>query len=233
MNTSITSTSCIQAKTQAKSHPPRRYRVHKKLHTVHADLVGPLSGSLLGHHYWLTLVDNHTRHGWSLPLKYKHQAKTEIIGWIAEQERQQQCPVNIFHCDRGGEFLNEQLTDWFKAKGIRIYLSNPESPEQSGIAEARNKTVTRILRNLLIDSGASPGFLSLGLPHANHLANLLPHMLLHGSTPAEQWTSEKPALAKLKVWGCVGHVLATPKDIRHAGGSFLPGPTSTSVHTLA
>lgn len=61
---------------------------------------------------------------------------------------------------------------------------------------------------------------SLGFRHANYLANLLPHMLLQGQTTAELWTSTKPSLSKLTVWGCVEHVLATTQELRQAGGKL-------------
>lgn len=172
-----------------------------------------------GHHYWLTLVDSYSRHGWSYALKSKDKAKEVIIAWIAEQERQHAQSLHIFHCDRGGEFLNTTLSSWFSGRGIRFYFSNADTPQQNGVAEARNKSVTRILRSLLLDSGAPHSFWGLGLSHANHLANLLPHRLLNGSTPLALWEGVKPSLTKLRIWGCAAHVLVSPSELRQAGGN--------------
>lgn len=77
----------------------------------------------MGHNYWLTLVDSFTRQGWSLALKTKHQAKGINIHWIIGQERQQKQQVQVFHCDRGWEFLNTKLEDWFKCQGITLDLA--------------------------------------------------------------------------------------------------------------
>jgi len=174
--------------------------------------------SVRGHRYWLTLVDDHTRHGWSIPLHTKDQAKTHIIEWVTAAQRQTGCQLIRFKCDRGSEFVNAALKDYFRASGVQLDLANPYSPEQNGRAEARNKTVSTLLRALLLQSEAPKSLWCYGLAHANHLANLLPHIMLGGVTPAEAWTGVKPSLTKLKVWGCTAHTLLSSAEKRKARG---------------
>jgi hypothetical protein len=214
---------CIQAKAQSAPHPQRDEREADTLSTVHVDLVGPLSqASVFGHKYWLTVVDDHSRHGWSYPLRTKDQAGPQLIHWMREQERQTARPVRKLHCDRGTEFLNKQVLAHLRDQGIQLYCSNPYSPQQNGIAEARNKTVTRIMRQLLLHSSAPLSLWCFALSHATHLANLLPHRLLDGKTPAEVFTGTKPSMRRLKVWGCTGHVLLNKLEQRKAGGKLGP-----------
>ena len=145
---------CIQTKSQSQPHSPVNLRVVQILVKVHCDLVGPLPLSLKGHRYWLTLVDDHSRLGWSVPQHTKEQAKHRIIEWQVAAERQTGGKLKHFHSDRGGEFLNTVLLSHFKAQGVRCTFSNPHSPEQNGMAEARNKKVTRFTKLLLLNSGA-------------------------------------------------------------------------------
>ena len=80
---------CIQSKAKHVPHNQKRTRALAKLDLLHADLVGPLPvTSVNGHRYWLTLVDDHTRHGWSIPLKSKDLAAETIMDWVTLQEKQ-------------------------------------------------------------------------------------------------------------------------------------------------
>ena len=79
---------CIQSNSKAQPHPAIHSRAPQVLDKVQCDLVGPLPLSLKGHRYWLTLVDDHSRYGWSLPLHTKDQAKQRIIEWQSMAERQ-------------------------------------------------------------------------------------------------------------------------------------------------
>jgi len=54
------------------------------------------------------------------------------------------------HCDRGGEFLNAAFLDHLKKNQVEVTFSNPGTPQQNGVAEARNKQVGRTTRTLLI-----------------------------------------------------------------------------------
>lgn len=213
---------CIQTKSQSQPHPPVNVRAEQILDKVHCDLVGPLPLGLKGHRYWLTLVDDHSRLGWSVPLHTKDQAKHRIIEWQVAAERQTGGKLKQFHSDRGGEFLNSVLLSHFRAQGVHCTFSNPHSPEQNGVAEARNKQVTRFTKLLLLNSGAPQSYWSYAVQHATLLNNLLPHGLLGGSTPYEAWHKAKPNLRRLRVWGCTGHVLLNSAERRQAGGKLGP-----------
>lgn len=213
---------CIEAKTQAKPHPNMRSRATRPLEKVHVDLVGPLPTTLRGERYWLTIVDDYSRHGWTVLLHTKDQAKLRIIEWIALQERQTQHKVKHVHGDRGGEFLNNVLLGHLKSMGVEYTFSNPDSPQQNGVAEARNKATGRILRALLLQSEAPRSLWGYAVSHATYLNNLFPHGLLEGRTPYEEWHQTPPSIQRLKVWGCTGHVLMNKDERRKHGGKLGP-----------
>jgi hypothetical protein len=213
---------CIEAKTQAQPHPLQRTRARGPLEKIHLDLVGPKPTSLRGHRYWLTIVDDFSRHGWTILLHTKDQAKHKIIEWIAAVELASGCKVKHLHSDRGGEFVNNTLNQHLKEKGVRFTLSNPHSPEQNGVAEARNKSTGRILRALLRQSDAPHSLWGYAVQHATHLNNLFPHGLLGGRTPYEVWHQEAPSIKRLKPWGCTGHVLMNKAEMQKSGGKLGP-----------
>ena len=213
---------CIQGKTQAKPHPPVCSRAPSILNKVHVDLVGPLPYALRGERYWLTIVDDHSRFGWTYLLHTKDQAKQRLVEWIAQVECQKQQRVKHIHGDRGGEFLNAFLLEHLRVRGVQYSFSNPDSPEQNGIAEARNKSMGRILRTLLLQSDAPRSLWGYAAHHATYLNNLSPHGLLQGHTPFEVYHGEKPSMRRLKVWGCTGHVLMNKEERRKSGGKLGP-----------
>jgi hypothetical protein len=213
---------CIEGKTQAKSHPLVRSRARALLSKVHVDLVGPKPSTLKGERYCLTIVDDHSRYGFSVLLHTKEQAKHRIMEWIANKEKQTGKKVQQVHGDRGGEFLNELLLQHFRSTGVSYSFSNPHSPEQNGVAEARNKATGRILRTLLLQSEAPRSLWGYAIQHATHLNNLFPHGLLEGRTPYEVWHGTKPSMRRLRVWGCTGHVLMNAGERRQSGGKLGP-----------
>ena len=213
---------CIESKTQAAPHPPLAVRASGPLVKIHADLVGPNPVSLRGERYRLTIVDDWSRHGWTILLHTKDQAKQRILEWIAFAENHTRRKLQHFHGDRGGEFLNKLLLQHFRAEGVGYSFSNPDSPQQNGVAEARNKSTGRILRALLNQSEAPRSLWGYAVQHATLLANLFPHGLLDGCTPAEMWSGRKPDLRRLRVWGCTAHVLQNKDQRRLTGGKLGP-----------
>jgi len=61
------------------------------------------------------------------------------------------------------------------SRGTTYSFSNPDTPQQNGVAEAANKTILRIARTLLEHSQAPRNLWGYAILHATHLANLLPH----------------------------------------------------------
>ena len=118
---------CIESKTQAQPHPSVRSRATRPLEKVHVDLVGPLPTSLKGERYWLTIVDDYSRYGWTILLHTKDQAKLRIIEWISKVERQTESKLKHIHGDRGGEFLNKVLLGHLQRMGVEYTFSNPDS----------------------------------------------------------------------------------------------------------
>ena len=214
---------CVEAKTQAKPHPLLRTRASAPLQKVHVDLVGPYPiEGLKGEHYRLTIVDDYSRFGWCYTLHTKEEAKHKLIEWIALVENQSELRLKHLHGDRGGEFLNRHLLGHLNCKGVRYTFSNPHSPQQNGVAEARNKASGRILLALLRHSEAPMCLWPYAAHHATLINNLYPHGLLHGKTPYEAWHGRVPNMARLKVWGCTGHVLLNKDERRRLGGKLGP-----------
>ncbi|GJP71316.1 hypothetical protein CLOP_g2159, partial [Closterium sp. NIES-67] len=84
--------------------------------------------------------------------------------------------------------------------------------ENNGVAESRVREITKIARCLLVHASCPPSLWGYALLHATLLTNLYPHPILPSTTPTELWTSAKPDVSSLRVWGSRAYVLIHPAD---------------------
>ncbi|CAI7870037.1 unnamed protein product, partial [Closterium sp. NIES-53] len=133
-------------------------RIKKPLELVHMDLVGPLPVQRhKGERYFLTIVDDWSRFIWAYPLKQKgHAASTIKEDWLPFVEKQAECVVKRIRTDRGGEFLEAEMTAWLKKQGIQRELTTAYTPQSNGVAERANRTILETARALLIESRKQP-----------------------------------------------------------------------------
>ncbi|GJP65650.1 hypothetical protein CLOP_g22518 [Closterium sp. NIES-67] len=204
---------CVQSKLKQLPHRSSPSAAAQPLDLVHMDLWGPNpSPSRQGHRYMLVLVDDHSRYS-SVPLlRSKGDASAAIIAWLKQASTHFGRPVRRLHSDGGGEFLNRQVASYCELHGIRQTHTLPHSPQQNGVAESRVREITKIARCLLVHASCPPSLWGYALLHATLLTNLYPHPILPSTTPTELWTSAKPDVSSLRVWGSRAYVLIHPAD---------------------
>jgi hypothetical protein len=56
-----------------------------------------------------------------------------------------------FRCDNGGEYLSEEMKDYFRSKWIVYELTVPYTPDQNGVAERLNRTMLDKAGCMLLD----------------------------------------------------------------------------------
>jgi transposase InsO family protein len=57
----------------------------------------------------------------------------------------------MIRSDNGTEFMNYTLNDFLSDEGIRHQYSTPYTPQQSGVAEQKNRTLMDIARTMLVE----------------------------------------------------------------------------------
>ncbi|GJP42290.1 hypothetical protein CLOM_g1875 [Closterium sp. NIES-68] len=96
---------------------------------------------------------------------------------------------------------HQAVASYCELHGIRQTHTLPHSPQQNGVAESRVREITKIARCLLVHASYPPSLWGYALLHATLLTNLYPHPILPSTTPTELWTSAKPNVSSLRVWG--------------------------------
>ena len=194
---SIRCSDCARAKATAKPFGtaiPKEYAAKSKFARIHADLFGPVKPtSVGGAKYGLVLRDEYTQYVWVRFLKAKSDAAPAIIKWALQLKREfdyTTVPIKEFHSDRGGEFVNEVLNDFFTANGIKQSTSLAYTPQHNAKAERVIRTITEGARTMLIASGGDKRLWSLAVEYYVAIMNeamvvdehhKVPRQLLYGA----------------------------------------------------
>ncbi|CAI7837476.1 unnamed protein product [Closterium sp. NIES-53] len=218
---------CAQSKLREQPHPPTESTSTAPLDRVHMDLWGPTPvRSRGGHFYFLVIVDDYSRYVSVHLLTAKTEAPAIIMEWARQAHSHFKTKIKILHSDGGGEFRNNTIKAFCSTEGIHQTFTLPDSPQQNGVAESRNRILVQIARCLLTHASAPPSLWGYAILHAAALHNLHPHPHHTHTTPAELWTGQKPSVSPLRVLGCTSYVLLN-SQARHAAGSKLAPKTIT------
>jgi transposase InsO family protein len=116
------------------------------------DLFGPPThASLGGKKYCLVIVDDYSRYTWVYFFKYKHETQQTVKDLTNEVQRQHGQDILMIRSDNGTEFKNYTLNDFLSDEGIRHQYSSPYTPQQNGVAERKNRTLTDMAMTMLAE----------------------------------------------------------------------------------
>ena len=203
-NDNVPCDSCQFAKQKKLPFPQSISNSTVPFNILHADLWGPFSTvSALGHKYFLTLVDDFTRHTWVIFLKSKDQTKSSLINFVAYIENQFQTTLKCLRSDNGTEFV--VLSDFFLAKGILHQRTCVETPQQNGVVERKHQHILNVARSIFFHSNVPLNMWNFCIQHAVHLINRLPTPLLKFKCPYEVLFKQPPSMMHLKVFGCLSY----------------------------
>ncbi len=90
-----------------------------------------------------------------------------------------------------------------KEHGIQRKYSCSYSPQQNGVAERKNRHIVEIARAMLNEKNLPNYFWAEAVTTVMYIMNLTP--TVHGMTPEEKFTSKKPNVSHLKVFGCIAY----------------------------
>jgi transposase InsO family protein len=106
----------------------------------------------------------------------------------------------------GGEY--KAMDHFCKENGIKHLYTMPYKPQQNGIVKRRNRTLMKMTRSMMEFADLPIHFLGEFLSTSAYILNRI-KTKSKTLTPYKIWTSLKPDLENLKVWGRRAHVLIT------------------------
>ena len=110
------------------------------------DLFGPVNVMSIGKkRYALVMVDDFTRYTWVEFLGSKDEATKIIIEHLKRvnnEAKALEASVVAIRSDNGTEFKNAILDAFCKESGISHQFSAPRTPQQNGVVERKNMTLS-------------------------------------------------------------------------------------------
>ncbi|KAL1225767.1 Retrovirus-related Pol polyprotein from transposon TNT 1-94 [Cardamine amara subsp. amara] len=198
---------CLAGKQTRKFFPPKTsFRAAQALELIHGDLCGPISPPTpANNQYVFVLIDDFSRYMWTMLLREKSEAFDRFKRFKEIVEKQTGLAIKTFRTDRGGEFTSAEFNLFCETNGVTRHLTAPYTPQQNGVVERRNRTLMEMTRSML-KAMRIPNYLwGEAVRHSTYLINRVPTKALKSQTPYESFTSKKPNIEHLRIFGCVAY----------------------------
>jgi hypothetical protein len=121
-------------------------------------------------------------------------------------EKEKGVSIKYVRFDGGGEYFSNEFTEYLKEHGIQKKYSCSYSPQQNGITERKNRHIAKITRAMLNEKNLPNYFWVEAVAIAIYIMNQTPTTTIHGMTPEEKFTCNKPNVSHLRMFGCIAYV---------------------------
>lgn len=112
--------SCQKGKQARAYFKTKEHHTSKPLELIHTDLCGPMrTQSINGDKYFMLFIDEYSQMTWVYFLKHKSKAFDMFRAFTKMIETQTGKRIKILISDRGGEFIDDNFTDFCDEHGIR------------------------------------------------------------------------------------------------------------------
>lgn len=192
---------CLRAKQVRLPFDNNRIKATRPLEIIHTDLCGPIDPTTWDDkNYVLTILDDYTHYVVIYLLRCKNEVTEYLKEYVEEMEANQNLRVSKLRSDNGGEYVNKELINWCKKKGIKMDTTIPHTPQLNGKAERLNRTLLEKSRSLIFDSQLDKHFWGEAVRVSAYILNRSPIESLP-KTPYEMWTNKKPDLSRMQIFG--------------------------------
>nr|GEV56681.1 hypothetical protein [Tanacetum cinerariifolium] len=167
------------------------------------------------------------------PTKTKDETPEVIKNLLKKIYVRLQAPVIIVRTDKGTEFKNQVLKEYFDSVGITHETSAAKTPQQNGVVERKNRTLVEAARTMLICSHAPLFLWAEAITTACYTQN---HSIIHrrfNKTSYKVIQGRKPDIFYLHVFGALCYSKNDREDIGKLGTKgdigFFIGYSANSV----
>ena len=115
--------------------------------------------------------------------------------------------ISILRSDNGTEYFNKNLNEFLKNKGIQHQSTCPNTPQQNGTAERKNKHLLEVACAIMFESNVPKYLWGDVVLTTTYLINRMPTHVLNYRTPLNTFKTIFPACRlhtemPLKMFGC-------------------------------
>lgn len=194
---------CFKNKMHNLPFENERTRAKGTLEIIHTDLNGPHSTTgFNGETYFLTFVDDHSEVGKVYGIKSKDEVYNCFVHYINLIENKTGKKVERLRCDNGREYINREINNFARNKGISIEPCPPYVHELNGTAEKYNRDIMDMSRCLSNEARVHRCFWPEIVNTAAYLKNrIITNTVVKYNTPYEIMFQGKPSIRYLKMYG--------------------------------
>jgi len=171
---------------------------------VHSDIWGPSRvASVLGFRYFVTFIDDFSRCTWVFLMQRRSELFHIFEKFHNEIKNQFGVSIKILRSDNAKEYFNTPLTTLLESEGILHESSCPNTPQQNGVSERKNRHLVETARTMLLHYKVPSCFWGDAILHSCYLINRMPSSVLHSKIPYNLLFPQEPLhKLPLKVFGC-------------------------------
>ncbi|KAK1416343.1 hypothetical protein QVD17_32133 [Tagetes erecta] len=211
--------SCNKAKLTRLPFPVSFIKTSECFDLIHCDLWGKYRRtSLTGANYFLTIVDDYSRAVWIYLLKHKYEASTCLVEFYKMVKTQFGKCIKRIRCDNGGEFVSNQMNQFYAEQGIVLETTCSHTPQQNGVVERKHRHLLEIARALRFEANLPTTFWGECILTATYIVNRLPSKVINNKTPYEVLLGRDPEYDHMRVFGCLAYYRNTETN----GDKFEP-----------
>jgi hypothetical protein len=198
---------CVNGKLTRAPHTKPATRADRPLFRVFSDVHGPVPvQSRKGHRYWVSFIDDYSR----FPAVYFITKKSDVFEafrrYKAWAENVTGRRVGILRDDKGGEYIGNDFDVFLADAGIRREHSIRDTPQQVGVAERMNHSLSEGITTLLSQSGLARVWWEDAAIHWLHGKIRPPSSVTAPLTPFELFYGRKPNVSHMHAFGCLTYV---------------------------
>ncbi|KAF5812650.1 putative RNA-directed DNA polymerase [Helianthus annuus] len=196
--------SCSKAKHTRSSFNLSEIKTKECFELLHCDVWGKYRfQSLSGANFFLTIVDDYSRHVWVFLIKRKSDASTCLVNFCKMIKTQFDKVVKRIRCDNGGEFTSNAMVDFYANQGILLETTCPHTSQQNGVVERKHQHLLDTARALRFGAKLPKRFWGECVLTAAYIINRLPSKTIGDKTPYEKLYNQRAEYDHMRVFGCL------------------------------
>ncbi|KAH9647728.1 hypothetical protein KPL70_025300 [Citrus sinensis] len=182
------------------------------LDLIHSDVWESPDISMGGAKYIVTFIDDYSRRCWVYPIKKKSDVFLVFKEYKARVELESEKMIKSLRTDNGGEYTDGEFLAFCKQEGIQRQFTVAYTPQQNGVAERMNRTLTERIRAMLKTAGLPNLFWAEAAKIACYIVNWSPSTAIGLKMAMEMWTGKPADYSYLHAFGCPVYVMYNAQE---------------------
>ncbi|KAH9670456.1 hypothetical protein KPL70_016992 [Citrus sinensis] len=135
-----------------------------------------------------------------------------VIKYKARVELESGKKIKCLRTDNGGEYTEGEFLAFCKQEGIQRQFTVAYTPQQNGVTERMNRTLTERIRAMLRTAGLPNSFWAEAAKTACYIVNRSPSTAIGLKTAMEMWTGKPADYSYLHAFRCLVYVMYNAQE---------------------